>query len=149
LTIPNVDIKTFGLYVLFENLLKDEIPSLKAVFGQEQAGVLPTFAMMRWADQSPIKRVLSYHVHDYCSECWGGDIRLSDKYLTSLLRFLRENRELVLSWMWGLIPSGNENFVLMDSTHVMSAWEHLGSNEKGYKGVGDFGKQIRFTNLFI
>jgi hypothetical protein len=45
--------------------------------------------------------------------------------------------------MRGLIPSGNENFVLMDSTHVMSAWEHLGSNEKGYKGVGDFGKQVR------
>jgi hypothetical protein len=42
--------------------------------------------------------------------------------------------------MRGLIPSGNENFVLMDSTHVMSAWEHLGSNEKGYKGVG---KQVR------
>jgi transposase len=36
----------------------------------------------------------------------------------------------------------------MDSTHVMSASEHLGSNEKGYKGVGDFGKQIRLMYVF-
>jgi hypothetical protein len=69
LTIPKVDIKTFGLYLLFENLLKDETPSLKAVFRQEQAGALLTFAMMRWAYQSSIKRVLSYQVHDYYFEC--------------------------------------------------------------------------------
>jgi hypothetical protein len=36
----------------------------------------------------------------------------------------------------------------MDSTHVMSASEHLGSNEKGYKGVGDFGKPIRLMYVF-
>jgi hypothetical protein len=58
--------------------------------------------MFRWAYQSPIKRALSYQAHDYCSECWGGDTRLSDKYLTSLLRFTGENRELVCSWMRGL-----------------------------------------------
>jgi hypothetical protein len=148
LTPPHVDIKTFGLYALFDNLLKDEIPSLKAVFGQERAEALLIFAMMRWAYQSPIKRVLSYQVHDYCSEYWGGDTRLSDKYLTSLLRFAGENRELVCSWMRTLVPSGNENFVLMDSTHVMSASEHLGINAKGYNGAGDYGKQIRLMYVF-
>jgi hypothetical protein len=120
LALPRVDIKTFGLYALFEHLLKDEIPSLEAVFGPERAHALLTFAMMRWAYQSSIKRVLAYQVHDYSGEHWCPDIRLSDKYLTGLLRFTGENREAVLSWMRGLLPRGNENFVLMDSTHVMS-----------------------------
>jgi hypothetical protein len=59
LSLPRVDIKIFGLYALFDMLLTDEIPSLKAVFGQERAEALLTFAMFRWAYQSPIKRVLS------------------------------------------------------------------------------------------
>jgi hypothetical protein len=147
-TLPTVDIKTFGLYALFENLLKDEIPSLQAVFGQEQAHALLIFAMMRWAYQSPIKRVLAYQIHDYSSEYWGQDIRLSDKYLTALLRFVGERRERVLSFMRALVPQGNENFVLMDSTHVMSASEHLALNAKGYNGTGDFGKQVRLMYLF-
>jgi hypothetical protein len=145
---PPVDIKTFGLYALFNTLLKDEIPSLKEVFGPEKAEALLTFAMFRWAYQSPIKRVLSYQVHDYCSECWGGEALLSDKYLSSLLRFVGENRELVCSFLRRLVPSGNENFVLMDSTHVMSASEHLGINAKGYNGAGDFGKQVRLMYVF-
>jgi hypothetical protein len=148
LTLPQVDIKTFGLYALFENLLMDEIPSLKAVFNPERAHALLTFAMMRWAYQSPIKRVLAYQAHDYSSEHWCPDIRLSDKYLTGLLRFTGENRELVPSWMRGLLPGGNENFVLMDSTHGMSAPEHPGINAKGYNGAGDFGKHFRLMYLF-
>jgi hypothetical protein len=145
---PHVDIKTFGLYALFDMLLKDEIPSLKTVFGQERAEALLTFAMFRWAYQSPIKRVLSYRAHDYCSERWGPDTRLSDKYLTSLLRFVGENRELVCSFMRTLVPSGNENFVLMDWTHVMNASEHLGMNAKGYNRRGDYGKQVRLMYVF-
>jgi hypothetical protein len=47
LTLPHVDIKTFGIYALFENLLMDEILSLEAVFGPERAQALLTFAMMR------------------------------------------------------------------------------------------------------
>jgi hypothetical protein len=43
---PKVDIKTFGVY-----------------------------AMFRWAYNSPIKRVLNYHAHDFCSEHWS-------KYIT-------------------------------------------------------------------
>jgi hypothetical protein len=44
-TRPRVDIKTFGLYALFDTLVKDEIPSLKAVFGEERVEALLTFAM--------------------------------------------------------------------------------------------------------
>jgi hypothetical protein len=147
-SLPRADIKIFGLYALFDMLLTDEIPSLKAVFGQKRAEALLAFAMFRWACQSPIKRVSSYQAHDYCSERWGGDALLSDKYLTALLRFIGESRELVCSFMRALAPSGNENFVLMDRTHVMSASEHPGMNAKGYNGAGDFGKQVRLMYVF-
>jgi hypothetical protein len=50
--------------------------------------------------------------------------------------------------MRGLLPAGNENFVLMDSTYVMSASERLGINAKGYNGAGDFGKHFRLMYLF-
>jgi hypothetical protein len=52
--LSTVGIKTYGVYALFENLLRDEIPSLQVVFGKEQAEQLLTFAMFRWAHQSPI-----------------------------------------------------------------------------------------------
>ncbi|MDR0662484.1 MAG: hypothetical protein LBF80_00165 [Spirochaetaceae bacterium] len=48
-----MDIKTYGVYALFEKLLEDEIPPLISVFGKERAEQLLTFAMMRWAYQSP------------------------------------------------------------------------------------------------
>ncbi|MHB9292739.1 hypothetical protein Holit_01842 [Hollandina sp. SP2] len=142
-SLPRVDIKTFGIYALFENLLREEIPFLEDVFGQERAQALLVFAMMRWAYQSPIKRVPAYQVHDYCSFRWCPDIRFSDKYLTSLLRFSGENRELVRSFMRHLVPSGNDNFVLMDSTHVMSASEHLALTltRKGTTGWGILGNR--------
>jgi transposase len=47
-----------------------------------------------------------------------------------------------------LLPSGNDNFVLMDWTHVMSASGQLAVNAKGYNGSGDFGKQVRLMYLF-
>jgi len=52
--LPKVDIKTFGLYNLFSDLMKEEIASLKEAFGDELAERLLSFAMMRWAYQTPI-----------------------------------------------------------------------------------------------
>jgi hypothetical protein len=49
----------------------------------------------------PLKRVLAYQAHDYSSDRWIPDIRLSDKYLTSLLKLIGESRELALSFMGG------------------------------------------------
>ncbi|MDR1119864.1 MAG: hypothetical protein LBM08_02990 [Dysgonamonadaceae bacterium] len=69
---PQVEIKTFGVFNLFSELMKEEIPSLREVFGEEVCQKLLSFAMMRWAYQTPIKRAGYYHSHDFCSECWSG-----------------------------------------------------------------------------
>jgi hypothetical protein len=143
-----VDIKTFGVYAIFETVLKEEIQSLREVFGSDIAEGLLFFAMMRWAYQTPIKRVLFYQSHDYSSEQWNVGVRLSDKYISSLLKFVGENREMVLSWLRIFLPSCSDNFVLMDSTHIMSSSGQLAVNAKGYNGTGDFGKQVRLMYLF-
>ncbi|GHT99404.1 hypothetical protein FACS1894126_5610 [Alphaproteobacteria bacterium] len=54
--LPKVDIKTYGISALFESLLPDEIASLQLTFGKETTDALLSFALMRWAYQSPIKR---------------------------------------------------------------------------------------------
>lgn len=143
-----VDIKTFGVYAIFETVLKEEIESLREVFGSDIAEGLLFFAMMRWAYQTPIKRVSFYQSHDYSSEQWNVGVRLSDKYISSLLKFVGENREKVLSWLRIFLPLGSDKFVLMDSTHIMSSSGQLAVNAKGYNGAGDFGKQVRLMYLF-
>jgi hypothetical protein len=52
--IPKVDIKVYGIYAMFEELLREEAQSLRDVFGTETAETILAFALMRWAYHSPI-----------------------------------------------------------------------------------------------
>jgi hypothetical protein len=148
--LPQVDIKTYGVFKLFSELMKDEISSLTDAFGSERAGQLLSFSMMRWAYQTPIKRETYYHSHDFCSEHWATK-SMSDKTVSMNLKDFGENREKVVGWMKTLlsdVPENEQNFVLMDSTHSMSVSENLGINAKGYNPGFDFEKQIRLMYLF-
>jgi len=148
--LPKVDIKTFGVYHLFSEMMIEEIASLKEAFGDDHAQQLLSFAMMRWAYQTPIKRATNYHSHDFCSENWATK-SMSDKTISLNLKYFGENREQVVSWMKTLlkdIPENEQNFVLMDSTHSFSVSENLAINAKGYNPDFDFEKQIRLMYLF-
>ena len=148
--LPQVGIKTFGVYNLFLEMMKEEITSLKDFFGNEMAEVLLSFSMMRWAYQTPIKRAANYHWHDFCSEHWATK-EMSDKTVSMKLKYFGENREKVVGWMQSLlkgVPENEQNFVLMDSTHSLSVSENLAVNAKGYNPNFDFEKQIRLMYLF-
>jgi len=148
--LPNVDIKNYGVYNLFVNLLTDEMKSLRSSFKDEVAERLLSFAMMRWAYQSPIKRASNYHAHDYCSEVWS-KTGISDKYISETLKFVGQNREVLVDWMRKMLDTsaGDQNkFVMMDSTHVSTVSEQLGINAKGYNPTHDFDQQIRLMYLF-
>ena len=148
--LPQVDIKTFGVFNLFSALMQEETASLKESFGEEQAEVLLSFSMMRWAYQTPIKRATNYHSHDFCSEHWATK-SMSDKLISLNLKYFGENREKVVGWMQTLlsdVPENEQNFVLMDSTHSLSVSENLAINAKGYNPDFDFEKQIRLMYLF-
>jgi hypothetical protein len=147
---PRVDIKTFGVFNLFSDLMKDEIASLSEAFGRDAAESLLSFSMMRWAYQSPIKRAPCYHGRDFCSEHWATRA-MSDKTISATLRHFGENREKAVGWMKSLlgdVSGDGSSFVLMDSTHALSASENLAVNAKGYNPDFDFKKQIRLMYLF-
>ena len=148
--LPNVDIKNFGVYNLYSNLLSEEINLLKSVFKDDVAEKLLSFSMMRWAYQSPIKRASNYHIHDYCSEVWSKK-SISDKQISEALKFVGQNRETLVDWMKQMLNQsgqGNNKFVMMDSTHISTVSEQLGINAKGYNPSHDFDEQIRLMYLF-
>jgi hypothetical protein len=90
--------------------------------------------MTRWAYQSPIKRAPFYHAHHCLSDLWNTGTDLTDKTISAAPQAAGERREMVIQWLKGLPPesAAGESFLLMDSTHVMSASEHLEVNAKGY-----------------
>ena len=148
--LPVVDIKTFGVFNLFSDLMKDEIVSLKEFFGETESEKLLSFAMMRWAYQTPIKRATNYHSHDFCSEFWSTKT-MSDKIISANLKYFGENREKVVGWMQTLlkdVPEAEQNYVLLDSTHSVTVSDNLAINAKGYNPNFDFDKQIRLMYLF-
>lgn len=148
--LPKVDIKNYGICLLFYSLLKDELELFRKHFKVNIADTIFIFAMMRWAFQSPIKRAPSYFVHDYCSELYGKNT-FSDKDFSNALKFVGENREALTQWMKDLLnieENHNNKFVLMDSTHVTSVSEHLGINALGYNPAHSYDKQVRLMYLF-
>jgi transposase len=143
-----VDTKTYGIFALFKALLSEETPSLYEVFGEAIAEFLLIFAMVRFAHQSPIKRVEHYHTQSFCSQFWGKDTTMNPKKIAEILKNIGENRCKVVEWMRGLLPTQSENFVLMDSTHILSDSEQLTTNVLGYNSDHNFSKQIRLMYMF-
>jgi len=78
--VPNVDVKTYGVYHLFTMLLDAELKSFKGYFKENVSEDLFSFAMMRWAYQSPIKIASHYHQHDFFSEHWSKKLSLINKF---------------------------------------------------------------------
>lgn len=150
LTSNKVDIKNFGLYHLFSTLVKEEMDGLGAFFPKEVCQLLFSFAMFRWAYNTPIKRAPYYYNHDYCSQEFRKK-QVSDKDFSGMLKLIGERRTDVLQWMRQLLSDGKEaidEFVMMDSTHVFSQSELLTVNAKGYNANFDFDKQVRLMYLF-
>lgn len=148
--IPKVDIKTFGVSKLFTELLGADIKSIQDLFRDDVFETLLSFSMMRWAHQSPIKRVSYYHAHDFCSEYWNKN-GLTDKHITSTLKYVGENRETLVSWMKERINVNQEvssKYVMMDSTHITTVSDHLDVNAKGYNPAHDYDEQIRLMYIF-
>jgi Transposase DDE domain len=148
--IPKVDIKTFGVYNLFSTLIAEEIASFKTYFGEIVGETVLSFAMMRWAYQSPIKRASNYHTHDFCSEVWLKN-HISDKHISNALKHVGENREKLVEWMRTMLnaPQTHSNkFVMMDSTHATSLSEQMHINAKGYNPNHDYDPQVRLMYLF-
>ncbi len=147
----SIDIKGYGLSRLFFNLIESEFEIMKSFFPDDICEILFSFAMYRWAYNSPIKRVPYYYHHDFCSLEFTHK-QLTDKKVSHVLRTVGENRTAVVSWMKSLLSANEDEktdrFVMMDSTHVVSKSELLTVNAQGYNSNFDFEEQIRLMYLF-
>lgn len=146
----SVDIKNFGIYGMFSSLMEEELKSLTAFFPQQVVELLFSFAMFRWAYNTPIKRAPYYYSHDFCSQEFGVK-SISDKAISDTLKQVGERRTEVVAWMKSLLDAkggATNEFVMMDSTHVFSKSGLLTVNAKGYNPDFDFEKQVRLMYLF-
>ena len=147
--IPRVDIKIYGLFKLFCELLAEDLNSLLLLFDVDIVHSLLSIAMMRFAYQCPLKRIPYLHAHDYCSEEWAKN-GLGDKKITATLRFIGENRSKLVAWMKsriGMPASVADNFVMIDSTHIHSLSENIHVNSKGYNPQHNYDPQIRLMYI--
>lgn len=146
-----IDIKNFGLYHLFSTLMSEEMASLQEFFSKEACEVLFAFAMFRWAYNAPVKRASYYYNHDFCSQVFSQK-SVDDKIVSGTLKSVGEHRSAVVAWMKSLLKISDdetiEQFVMMDSTHLVSQSELLTVNAKGYNPNFDFDKQVRLMYLF-
>jgi len=148
--ISPVDIKTYGVYHLFKTLLSDDLQSLQSLFAPEVSQALLSVAMMRFAYQCPLKRIPNLHAHDFCSQAWVSN-GLSDKKITATLKFVGENRTILVDWMKGRLgikEASMSNFVMIDSTHIPTLSENLHINAKGYNPQHSYDAQIRLMYIF-
>ena len=148
--LPRVDIKNYGIYRLFTSLLGDECKDLLSIFSAEISQVLLVVAMMRFAFHHPLKRMSYEHAHDFCSQDWAIN-GLNDKKITSALKHVGENRNILVDWMksrLGINDMKLNNFVMIDSTHIHSLSEHLHINATGYNPQHNYDKQIRLMYIF-
>jgi hypothetical protein len=145
-----VDIKNFGLFRLFSTLVDEEFEALKKVFAPDVCELLFSFAMFRWAYNTPIKRAPQYYSHDFCSQSFSVK-SVTDKMFSDVLRQVGEQRVKVVGWMKSLLGEENAKeaeFVMMDSTHIHSNSDLLTVNAKGYNPDFDFERQVRLMYLF-
>lgn len=147
--LPRADIKTFGVFHLYSDLIREEISSLQACFGHVEAERLLCFTMMRWAYQTSIKQASDYHSNDFCSEQWPARM-VSEKIISLTLNYFGENREKVVEWMNTRLTGMDENdrnFILMESTHTLSVSDKLAIAVKSHQPDVNFEKQIRLMYL--
>jgi hypothetical protein len=145
-----VDIKTYGVYHLFSSLLADDCASLLTLFPDHISKTLLVAALMRFAYQHPIKRMPYQYAHDYSSLCW--EVKgMDDKAISSALKHVGQNRQIVLDWMkgrLGLKEKLQDRFVMIDSTHIPTLSEHLSVNAAGYNPQHSYDPQIRLMYIF-
>ncbi|KAA6339231.1 hypothetical protein EZS27_012818 [termite gut metagenome] len=147
-SLSRVDTKPYGIFHLFEQLLLPERATLQVAFGEAHTQRLLSFALIRWAYQSPIKRAGHYHAHDYCSEQRSKE-SLSDKNISGTLRYIGQNRQAAVGWIRSLLEGVEAtSYVMMDFTHIPSLSDNLAINVKGYNPSFNFDRQLRLMYLF-
>jgi len=75
---------------------------------------------------------------------------MDDKKITAALKFVGENRNILVQWMKSRlnIDASLGNLVMIDSTHIPTLSENLQINKKGYNPQHSYDPQIQLMYIF-
>lgn len=111
-----LSVKTSGIGLFVESVMKEVLPALKKHFGDE-AESLYCSSLMRLAHQSPLKNMDLHFKQDFLSETFP-KVSLSDKKMTTLLKNVGEDREKINAFFKEFSKSGEH--ILMDMTALFT-----------------------------
>ena len=120
-TVNRVQVKEFGVYCAIESLFGDTVAALKKFFPDSWKTVI-CLAYGRLVHRSALKNMLIHYSHSYLSEQYP-DVDLSAKHLSSFLRNLGHDRNLIVRWCRSFRQA--DDCILFDGTDIFSRSEHL------------------------
>ena len=144
-----IDIKQYGAFKMFFDLLEEDIESLLALFDEKTSKLLLISAFMRWAHQAPIKRMPELYQQNYISEIWPLE-QISAQSISAALKKVGGQRAKVVEWMRQKVEfsSSAQEFVMIDGTHISSASEQLNINCKGYNSSQSYDPQVNLIYIY-
>ena len=140
----NLSVKTSGIGLFVESIIKEVLPALKKHFGDE-AESLYCASLMRLAHQTPLKNMELHFKQDFLSETFP-KVSLSDKKMTTLLRSVGEDREKINAFFKEFSKPGEH--ILMDMTAIHSKSKEMSLNHIGYNSQGNCDPQANLLLLF-
>ena len=120
INIKNLTTKEYGLSAFIQSYCKDIMDALKVYFPQQWEWMLVSL-YCRLLHTSPIKNMHYYYSKSFLSEQF--NITVSANEISQLIRDLGSNRNPLTDFMKHL--AGDENFILMDATSIVSYSNNL------------------------
>ena len=146
-TIENISIKEFGIasFLLEDN--KDILLLLKEHFTAYET--LFSAAVCRFVHHSPLKNMEHYYHVSFLSELLP-KAQLNDKALSHLLLQIGTNRPSTSAFMKQFMQKtlGDNTFLLMDATQVLSLSATMTDAQVGYNAKGQHDPQVSILYLF-
>ncbi len=139
----NITVKEYGATHFLMETNKDLIELLKRYFPADWREIF-VFAMFRFIRNSPIKNLKFLNATSFVSDVI--DANMYDKHISSLLKEIGTNRELIKKFMSNFIAGSG--YLAVGLTHVFSLSENIISSMKGYNSKRDYTPQVNLLYLF-
>jgi len=139
-----ISVKDYGdfQFIFLQN--QDIIDSLKLLFPTWWQQIFIA-ALFRFTHQSPIRQFEFLYQNSYVSEVYK-DVKMSDKTYTKCLQEVGAQRLSIVEFL-KKFNRGCE-YVLIDTTHVISLSKYLNINQIGYNSKRDFDPQVNVMFIF-
>jgi len=140
----NISVKDYGDFQFINLQNQDIIEALKVLFPTWWQQIFVA-ALFRFLHQAPISQFEFLYQNSYVSEIYK-DVKVSDKMYTKCLKEVGTQRLSIVEF-FKKFNKGCE-YVLIDTTHVISLSKQLNINQIGYNSKREFDPQVNVMFIF-